>query len=417
MEKLLLSQFAASIKSGNETYLPMIDQLLKDIATPPEQTEMHRVASIATSATTKKVNLSASEPPLEDGEFAMYVTTRALDRDREIVMSEGIDTKEWQLTGVIVQAHNYSELPIGKATWMSVDDVGLKVHIIAAPTERGEELAALAKFMPLTASIGFVPVELVRQGSPEYKKAAERIAKRYPNMAKDVAEATSIILKSRLFEISIAAVPTNPFSATTALAKSLARGDVSIDESTVIRRKLPAVFRGVIPWSAHGNVPHAAKNVQWSAAAEMAAATPEQLRRMCAWFDSAEPELKSSYKLAHHKADTGCTLIPDGVEYAMAELLGARGGVDISDIDKQGVYEHLSKEYKVLGMTPPVFKPYTQAELKELFKPRVEPTIIVINRHIETVQRSIEVLSRPIDIDVAVKSAVGNMIEQRLGIV
>jgi len=78
-----------------------------------------------------------------------------------------------------------------------------------------------------------------------------------------------------------------------------------------------------------------------------------QLKRACAWFDSENPDVKGSYKLAHHKPDG--IVVWHGVSAAMAVLMGGRGGVDIPADDKRGVYNHLSKHYADFGKEPPEF--------------------------------------------------------------
>jgi hypothetical protein len=76
---------------------------------------------------------------------------------------------------------------------------------------------------------------------------------------------------------------------------------------------------------------------------------------MCAWYDSDNPDVKSSYKLPHHHASGNHAVVWRGVAAAMAALLGARGGVDIPDSDKEGVYNHLAKHYKDFDKEPPEF--------------------------------------------------------------
>jgi len=51
----------------------------------------------------------------------------------------------------------------------------------------------------------------------------------------------------------------------------------------------------------------------------------------------------------------------------MAALLGARGGVNIPDADRKGVYNHLAKHYKQFDKEVPEFREYTETELKAMF--------------------------------------------------
>jgi hypothetical protein len=81
--------------------------------------------------------------------------------------------------------------------------------------------------------------------------------------------------------------------------------------------------------------------------------TVEQLRRACAWFDESKPDVKASYKLPHHLPDG--TLVWRGVAAAMAALLGGRGGVDIPESQRRGVYEHLARHYGEFNREPPEY--------------------------------------------------------------
>jgi hypothetical protein len=63
-------------------------------------------------------------------------------------------------------------------------------------------------------------------------------------------------------------------------------------------------------------------------------------------------------KLPHHKPGKSGTGVAvwNGVKAAMGALMGARGGVDMPDADRKGVYNHLAKHYEEFGKEPPDFK-------------------------------------------------------------
>lgn len=112
--------------------------------------------------------------------------------------------------------------------------------------------------------------------------------------------------------------------------------------------------KGVIAYSDHGTAP---ESESWDGPGEMAKAKePADWKAMCAWFDSAKPDDKGSYKLPHHQGDGEHKAVWKGVAAAMAALLGARGGVDIPDGDRKGVYNHLVKHYKEYDKEAPEFK-------------------------------------------------------------
>ena len=112
------------------------------------------------------------------------------------------------------------------------------------------------------------------------------------------------------------------------------------------------VTKGVIPFKDLGTLP---ESEPWDGPGEKAKAEISDLKLMCTWFDSEKPDVKSSYKLPHHKAE-GHKCVWRGVAAAMAALLGARGGVDIPEGDRKKVYNHLKKHYKQFDKEAPEFK-------------------------------------------------------------
>ena len=119
----------------------------------------------------KRARMSA-EPELEPGERAvkMYVSTRDMDRDNEIILPKGMDLKQYLKSPVVLESHDYSQLPIGKAEWIKADDYGVKAKISFAPTPEGDKAWALAQFLPLTASVGFIPTEAIDNSHPDWSK-------------------------------------------------------------------------------------------------------------------------------------------------------------------------------------------------------------------------------------------------------
>jgi hypothetical protein len=109
-----------------------------------------------------------------------------------------------------------------------------------------------------------------------------------------------------------------------------------------------SVLKGVLGWnSVHPNgTPKASKNSEWDDAAERRRAGVEDLRVMSAWVDSSNPDIKASYKLPHHRSGGDHPVVFRALSAAVGALNGARGGVDIPDDDRKGVYEHLAKHYR-----------------------------------------------------------------------
>jgi hypothetical protein len=132
---------------------------------------------------------------------------------------------------------------------------------------------------------------------------------------------------------------------------------------TVLESEEEIEAKKVIPFK---ETPKASESEDWDAAKEVREAEISDLKIICTWYDSENPDIKGSYKLPHHKAK-GHVVVWRAVAAAMAALLGARGGVAIPGSDKKGVYNHLVKHYKQFDKEPPEFRDYEPEELRELF--------------------------------------------------
>ena len=127
--------------------------------------------------------------------------------------------------------------------------------------------------------------------------------------------------------------------------------------------KMVKVLKAVIPYKDLGM---AAEITTWAGAKETVKAEVEDLRQICAWYDSSNPDIKSSYKLPHHRMSDK-KAVWRAVYAAMAALLGARGGVKIPDADRKGVYNHLVGHYKQFDKEAPELKKYDKEELEKAF--------------------------------------------------
>ena len=84
------------------------------------------------------------------------------------------------------------------------------------------------------------------------------------------------------------------------------------------------------------------------------------LRKMYAWVDpGADADTKSAYKFPHHEVD-GDGAVGDAnlaaCSAGIAALNGGRGGANIPEADRQGVYDHLAHHLRDAGKEPPELK-------------------------------------------------------------
>jgi len=129
------------------------------------------------------------------------------------------------------------------------------------------------------------------------------------------------------------------------------------------KMKKAKIFKAVILYK---NLGTATESTAWAGAKETVKAEVDDLRRICAWYDSSNPDIKSSYKLPHHRMSDK-KAVWRAVYAAMAAVLGARDGVQIPDADRKGVYNHLAGHYKQFDKEPPELKKYSTEELEKAF--------------------------------------------------
>lgn len=124
----------------------------------------------------------------------------------------------------------------------------------------------------------------------------------------------------------------------------------------------------VIPFKA---TPTAPKDQAWDGGAEVKAASVDDLKVMCAWYDAENPDVKGSYKLPHHESSGDHAVVWRGVANAMARL----NQTQMPDSDKKAVYNHLAKHYAQFDETPPDSKDFFPDEEEDEDMKFLEATI------------------------------------------
>jgi phage head maturation protease len=153
---------------------------------------------------------------VEAGERAVVavISTPALDRDREVLLPNGVDLKAYRKNPVVLWAHDYKQPPIGKALWIKKTKEDVRAKVQFADTDMGNEVFQLFQDSILKAfSVGFDP------WSAESRDPAEADLKANPEWA----GVDRIYTKWELLEFSAVPVPANP----EALAVAVSKGAVS----------------------------------------------------------------------------------------------------------------------------------------------------------------------------------------------
>ena len=128
-------------------------------------------------------------------QYEFTASTADMDRDGEVISVEGWDLKNFKKNPVIMFAHDYRTLPIGKATKIGVRD-GKLMNVVEFPPEGTYEFADTVQRLVdagylKTESVGFIPKKWEDGDGGE--KAPRRT-----------------YTKQELLEISIVPVPSNP---------------------------------------------------------------------------------------------------------------------------------------------------------------------------------------------------------------
>jgi len=103
-------------------------------------------------------------------------------------------------------------------------------------------------------------------------------------------------------------------------------------------------YKGAISYSrAHPDgTPKADPDASWDNGKERAAADVDDLKVMCAWVEDGDGENKGDYKFAHHH-QSNKAVNKRACSAVIGVLNGGRGGTNIPDDDRGGVYAHVKK--------------------------------------------------------------------------
>jgi len=325
----------------------------------------------------------------QSGTVEAVVSTESRDRDGDVIRQSGWQLDDFNRHPVLLSSHNYGSLQSQIGTWTSMAIrgkrlVGKAQYFIGDGNAEADWAWKLIQRGVGAFSVGFIPdmalaEELDGNGMvPSYEFNGQTLLEvsqvTIPSNpdALQRMKALGVALDpavARMVDEALREMP-EPFDVESAAAIILERvkaalaefradieGKVGAAEERAIEAALDRVadllIRGAIP--SH-TTPKADEDAEWDAGAELREAEGRaELRRMHAWVDGgADPETKAAYKLPHHTAEG--QVVWRGVAAAMSAFMGGRGGVDIPEADRRGVYAHLVRHYEQFDREPPDFE-------------------------------------------------------------
>jgi len=175
-----------------------------------------------------------------------FITTEVVDRDKEVVLSSGLDFGTFKKNPVVGYGHNYSNPPVGRAAWWRkvAGDSFAKTGWIAK-TEYAKRpndwvgpwmpdgIWSLVKdgFLP-GKSIGMLVQEIKRPEPAEIEKRAE------------LAHARFIITKAMMVEYSVVGVQANQMAVVQSVAKN--KGLFTADFLAELGLQFPDLAKSII---------------------------------------------------------------------------------------------------------------------------------------------------------------------------
>lgn len=157
----------------------------------------------------RKQFVAKTEVDTEERTVTAVISTSAVDRDREVVLAKGAILDNFIKNPVVLFAHDFRDMPIGKALWIKKGRDKITAKIQFATVDQNpvaEQVYQLFKGGFLNAfSIGFDVKKSHVPTPEEIKKKPE------------LAEAIRIYDEWELLEFSVVPVPANPEALSTAV--------------------------------------------------------------------------------------------------------------------------------------------------------------------------------------------------------
>ncbi len=161
-----------------------------------------------------KASFSGSDK--EPTKFSSVITTSAVDRDQEVVVPSGMNSKDYERNPVLLYAHDPNK-PIGKMLTMRRGESSIDADFVLAPRPESHEgewlpdtIGSLMRFGALNGvSIQFAPID------GGMRRATKADTEKYG------AGVKTVYSKWKLLEVSVVSIPANQDALISAVSKGI----------------------------------------------------------------------------------------------------------------------------------------------------------------------------------------------------
>jgi hypothetical protein len=165
-----------------------------------------------------------AETNLKERSRVVRITTGAVDRDGEILRPDGGQFDQYLANPVVLFAHDYQSIPVGKCVSLKADAKGVVAKTVYNNTQLAGEIYQLAvDGFPLAVSVGFLPLESVCRGDTGFQAQIDDCVKNGWVKKAEVGQVRRIYSSWLLLEYSDVPVPANPEALQLAISKGWVR--------------------------------------------------------------------------------------------------------------------------------------------------------------------------------------------------
>ena len=339
--------------------------------------------------------------------FSAVASTAALDRDKEVLIPQGVQISNFMKNPVMLFIHQQRQVPVGKVTDIRIDKGSVEFDFVFADTAVAKEVQGLYENGFMSAfSVGFYPKSYIwiEEETPKQMQLTLQSGVKYDlDLTAYKEQPRAVITDWELLEISPVPIPSNPEALLMrefegAIQKTVAAHPASGDFARMKLSKgmdsvmsvVKSFLKEAEEFKLTGTVPsHSTavdKDGSWDRLKAIASVAKKAssngsgakdtldfaaYAQAFGWVNPEKTTELISYKHAHHSINAEGELVASllAVRECMSKLLSdSHGGINV-DTDLKEVYDHLAKHYADAGVVAPEFKlDYTPEQIERISK-------------------------------------------------